>query len=30
MRQFADALHYERKDGTNRLTFRFDLPREPG
>lgn len=26
MRQFAQHLHYERRDGMNRLTLRFDLP----
>jgi hypothetical protein len=27
MRSFADAMHYERRDGHNRLTLRFKEPR---
>jgi len=29
MRQFAEALEYERRDGMNRLTLRFGLPAAP-
>ena len=26
MRSFADGMHYERRDGRNRLTLRFVAP----